>query len=238
MEDVVQALMIAFSALVFVVAFTVSMYMFSQVTSTAETLVYYTDSTAYYDNVKISDNVLDEDIKKGNYRIVSAETIIPTLYRYADERFCVKIYNDTNELIQIFDLDLESKLPNAIADTKAILQTTPEQKEKYAYKTIYNDPSKPYYMHGAPWGGSTENARKRVSLFINGEAGYINNKYVNYKDSKYNQFSEALKMSGKQFKERFISYSWDGATMTTDEGDVLVTENKPQDKIVIIYTMM
>lgn len=238
MEDVVQALMIAFSALVFIVGFTVAMYMFSQVTSTAETLVYYTDSTMYYDNIKISDTVTNDDVKKGNYRIVNAETIIPTLYRYADERFCVKIYDENNKLIQIFDLDLELKITNAIADTRATEDSIePKQKANFAYKKIYNDPSKPFYMHGAPWEGNPENARKRVSLFINGESGYINDKYVNYKDGNYNKFSEALK-NGKNFKERFISYSFDGATMTTDEGDILVTGNKPQDKIVIIYTIM
>ena len=44
--------------------------------------------------------------------------------------------------------------------------------------------------------------------------------------------------SQDEFKEKFISYSWGGETMSTRDGDVLVTGSKPKDKIVIIYTMM
>lgn len=241
MEDVVQALMIAFAVLVFVIGFSVAMYMFSQVTTTAETLVFYADTTAYYDNVKIDETKTisdDEDIRDGKARIVNAETIIPTLYRYAEEEFCVKIYDENNNLIQIFDLDLEGKIPTAISDPRATENSqTQELKANYAYKKMYNDPSKAYYLFGAPWGGSKENIKTRVDFFVNGNSGYINGQYVNYSDSKYNKFYEAIK-NGTQFKERFISYSWGGETMSTRDGDVLVTGSKPKDKIVIIYTMM
>lgn len=241
MEDVVQALMIAFAVLIFVIGFSVAMYMFSQVTTTAETLVFYADTTAYYDNVKIDETKTisdDEDIREGKARIVNAETIIPTLYRYAEEEFCVKIYNANNDLIQIFDLDLEGKIPTAISDPRATESSQiQELKAKYAYKKMYNDPAKPYYLFGAPWGGSKENIKTRVDFFVNGNAGYINGQYVNYKDDKYNEFYKAIE-SNTQFKERFISYSWGGETMSTKDGDVLVTGSKPKDKIVIIYKMI
>ena len=114
MEDVVQALMMAFAVMVFVIAFSVAMYMFSQVTTTAETLALYTDSTLYYDNVRLDEDasITDEDIRTGKTRIVNAETIIPTLYRYPDEEFCVKIYNSANKLIQIFEG--KEKLPDEV----------------------------------------------------------------------------------------------------------------------------
>ena len=44
--------------------------------------------------------------------------------------------------------------------------------------------------------------------------------------------------AGKQFKERFINYSYTGQTMTTEDGDELVTGEKSKDKIVIIYTLI
>lgn len=246
MEDVVQALMIAFSAMVFVIAFSVAMYMFSQVTTTSENLALYTDSTIYYDNVKIDDNneFADEeysDIKNGRTRIVNAETIIPILYRYADEQFCVKIYNSSNELIQIFDLDLENKVQTAISDTKAT-DNSPwdEQKRNYAYKKIYNDVSeKGYYLFGAPWLGNKENIKKRIDFFVNGESGYIGNQYVNYRNNDfYNALKSTTSTSKVQFKERFVSYSWSGETMTTDDGDTLIESESPKDKIVIIYTQL
>ena len=164
MEDAVHAMMMAFAVIVFVIAFTISMYMFSQITSLAETLTLYADSTLFYDNIKYDKNM-------ERTRIVNADTIIPTLYRYANEDFCVRIYADTEELdskgpklTQIFDLDLEGKVQSAIADTKAIGENSESQTQKanYAYKKIYNDQKKSYYLFGAPWLGNKENVKYRV----------------------------------------------------------------------------
>ena len=44
--------------------------------------------------------------------------------------------------------------------------------------------------------------------------------------------------SAYQFKENFISYSYTGETMTTDDEDVLVTGTIPKDKIVVTYTLV
>ena len=44
--------------------------------------------------------------------------------------------------------------------------------------------------------------------------------------------------SNYQFKENFISYSYTGETMTTEDDDVLITGNNPKDKIVITYTLV
>ena len=45
-------------------------------------------------------------------------------------------------------------------------------------------------------------------------------------------------MQGIQFREQFISYSYTGETMETEDGDTLVTGAESKDKIVIIYTML
>ena len=85
MENAEKAVMMAFAVFVLAVALTISMYLFSVVTETAETLALYADSTVYYDNVQIDENAFDpttdEHIRNGTVRIVGAETIIPTLYR-------------------------------------------------------------------------------------------------------------------------------------------------------------
>lgn len=75
---------------------------------------------------------------------------------------------------------------------------------------------------------------KQELIFVNGEAGYIDGHYVNYKN---NEFWQALN-NKKTFKETFISYTWSGETLTTDDGDTLVTGNAPKDKIVIIYKIL
>ena len=89
-------------------------------------------------------------------------------------------------------------------------------------------------MFGAPWLGSTESVKTRVDYFIDGDAGYINNTYVNYRNNEFYQ----ARIAGKQFTERFISYSYSGQTMITEDGDRLTTGEKSKDKVIIIYTLI
>ena len=238
-DNVSNALMMAFFVMLLVLALAVAMKMFSTITTTSEALVLYSDSTVYYDSVKIDDESLNaaagDDINSGTVRIVSAETIIPTLYRYYKENFCVKIYDAAGNLLQIFDVNFEGKLHSSIGDTNATsTATTPASKANYAYKQIYNDSSKPYYMFGAPWLGSTDSIKKRIDFYVNGKSGYINNTYVNYENNEFYQ----ARMNKTQFKENFISYSYTGQTIETEDGDTLVTGASAKDKIVIIYTMI
>ena len=262
MDNAERALMMAFSVIVLGIALALAMFLFSKITVTSEQLTFYTDSTAYYDNVeltKICENcnetnpfdretckkcnnlfeniagTANEDIKNGTTRIVSVETIIPTLYRYYKENFCVKIYGTGNNLIQIFDVNLEGKVHGAAGDTHAeSTATEPTHIRNYAYNKAYNDKTKKYCLFGAPWLGSTESVKSRVDYFVNGKSGYINNAYVNYKNNEFYQ----ARINNKQFKERFINYSYSGQTMTTEDGDTLVTGEKSKDKIVIIYTLI
>lgn len=237
MENAEKAIMMAFAVIVLVFALAIAINMFSKVTVTAEHLAFYSDSTIYYDNVEMEDDdsYSDEHIKDGTVRIVNAETIIPTLYRYYKENFCVKIYDDSNKLIQIFDVNLEGKVHGAAGDTHAADNAKkPVHIENNAYNKVYNDTSKSYCLFGAPWLGSTESVKTRIDYFIDGKAGYINNAYVNYENNVFYLAREA----GKQFKERFINYSYTGQTMVTEDGDELVTGEKSKDKIVIIYTLI
>ena len=231
MEDAVHAIMMAFAVFVFVIGLTIAIYMFSQITTTSEALLYYADETNFYDNIKIEgDNKTD--------RVVDAETIIPTLYRYYKENFCVKICDAKGELLQVFDLNLEEKVRRA-ASTKS-KERTPEQQ---ALCTRYNDnkgDNKIRYLFEAPWIGNTDKDTKtRIDYYINGQSGYINNTYINYENNPFykirinnqNSWSEKI-----HFTEKFINYSYTGQTETTDDGDTLVTGTKDKDKIVIIYT--
>ena len=224
MENAERAIIIAFSVIVLVFALGITIYMFSQVTFTSEQMAFFSDSTIYYDNVKMDSSThTDEEIKEGTVRIVNVETIIPTLYRYYKENFCVKIYDASNQLIQIFDVNLEGKVHGAAGDTNADNHSKkPVHIQNNAYNKIYNDASKKYCLFGAPWLGSTESVKTRIDYFVDGKAGYINNAYVNYTN---NDFYKA-RMAGKQFKERFINYSYTGQTMTTEDGEELVTGEK------------
>ena len=232
MDSAVHAIIMAFSIFIFVIGLTVSVYMFSQVTTTAETLLYFSDKTNYYDNIQLNS---DETNRK-----VDVDTIIPTLYRYYKENFCVKICDVDGELVHIFDVNLEGDVRKAAATP-----ATKATKKQAALKSMYNDKlNQPQlYLFEAPWIGSTDEQgiKSRIDYFINGKAGYINNSYVDYTGNKfYNtiQFNLAQPDEANKiyFIENFISYTFTGETMTNEEGEILVEGAKPEDKIVIIYT--
>lgn len=232
MDDAVQALIMAFSVLVFVIALSVSMMLIGQARNTSDILTQYSDLTAFYDNIQLDNSEGVEETE----RIVGLDTVVPTLYRYYKENFCVKIYDVDNTLLQIFDVNIETNLRRAIVNTNAgSSQTDQELIRDEAYINIYNNSSTPYCLYGAPWLGSTETIKQRVDFFINGNAGYINNTYIDY--SGTNCFASKVN-ADTRFKERFISYSYSGSTVTTDEGETLIEDAESKDKIVIIYTIL
>lgn len=258
-QNATQAINMAFAVIVFVMALSISMLLFTRVSETSDTLAFYSDSTKYYDNIELTKickscnvaNSLDvkkckdcgvpfsaEDAEKAvaqsAERIVSAETIIPTLYRYYKENFCVKIYDASNQLIQVFDVNTEGDVRSAIGDTTAKPDGNKKQRHNDLLKKIYNTPGEQYYLFGAPWLGSTENVKARVDYFINGDKGYINNILVDYSNNIFHEARE----NNKQFKEQFVSYSYSGETFVTDDGDELVTGASEKDKIIIIYTLI
>lgn len=226
MDNAVDAIIMAFSVFVFVIALTMSMYMFSQISSTSEILLYYSDKTNYYDNIEIATNTLEQTT-----RTVGTETIIPTLYRYYKENFCVKICDVDGTLIQIFDVNIEGKVRKAVAT----LDTKRSSEQKSLIK-LYGPESEYTNLFEAPWIGNTDTYTKaRIDFYINGVEGYINNTKVEYKN---NLFHKAVEKDVK-FTESFIEYAFSGDTITVGEGDATetITGNKQENsKIVITYT--
>ena len=175
-ENATHAINMAFAVIILVFALSISMLLFSRVSETADTLAFYSDSTKYYDNVELvkfcsacdESNSLDEKyctacnnpftsieddqtILKGTERYVSAETIIPTLYRYYRENFCVKIYDAGNNLIQVFDVKLEGDVRAAVGDTVAgtSKMKTPKHKKNHALDELFDDETQKYYLFRA-----------------------------------------------------------------------------------------
>lgn len=229
MEDAVHAIIMAFSVIVFVIALSVAVYMFQQATSTADTLLYYSDKTNFLDNIEIKDAHEKTD------RIVDIDNMIPVLYRYYKENFCVKIYDVDNTLIQIFDVNLEGEVRQAAA-----VSNSSATKKQKALKILYNDKNLQYYMFEAPWIGSTDdNIKARIDYFINGTKGYINNSLVDYSNNRFHKIRDDNKSATENekiyFQEKFIRYTYTGETITNDDGEILVEGAQPKDKIVIIY---
>ena len=94
MDNVVDALKIAFALFVFAFAIMVTFGLVSQAKSTADTVLYYSDETNFYEQSKSS----------STNRVVSVSEIIPNLYRYYEESIGI-IINLENGEDYMFDLN-------------------------------------------------------------------------------------------------------------------------------------
>ena len=204
MDDAIHAMQMGFAGLVFVIALTIAALGLSKAKTTADVVIYSTDATNFYENMD-----LNEEIKSNNGRVVGIETIIPTLYRYYNENFGVKIYNSSDELIQIFDIAVETDTRKAISTIES--RRTDRDKllvDTYGDGTVAN-------LFGAPWMGNKDrDAKTRIDYFINGTKGYINGAFVDYTTNNLKSYANA------EFVETFVEYDFSGATITTgsDEG--------------------
>lgn len=103
MENSAEALKMAFAVFIFVMALSLTIAMFSKARETSDIVLKAADITQYYS--------YEEYEKNGNAsenRIVSMETIIPTLYKYNKENYRVvfkKGGNLNNILANITNLD-------------------------------------------------------------------------------------------------------------------------------------
>lgn len=221
MENAVESIIIAFAVIVFVIALSLTTFMLSKAMTTTEALVYYSDETNYYQNIKVN----EEDITT---RKVSIDTVINSLYRYYKENFMVRIYDQTGKLVQIFDTTLEGKIYSASG--KIPSRRTDEENSLILN---FGDATQKTYLFGAPWMGNTsKDAKARVDLYISGQKGYINNAEVNYS-------SNGLKALGTNtFEETFIQYMYSGQNISLGEGDgkeTITGNTKEKDKIIIDY---
>ena len=137
MENVTDALKIAFAVFVFIIGLGVAMHMFSLARQTSEFVLQTADRTKYYsyETVELDDygnrktvlRTADGDIIEdigltGEYRIVGLETIIPTVYNYSKENYSIAFFEKsgtsisklniyksptTGDPINILDLDAE-----------------------------------------------------------------------------------------------------------------------------------
>lgn len=151
MENAVDALKMGFAVLVFVIAISVAIMAMGQAKETSETVFYMTDKTNFYEYLS------DEKLPEG--RIVSGETIIPTLYRYYKENFNVVILNKSGDKLAVFNLEEEIK----------------------AYNKNYK--SAPWL------GNANIDTKKRVDLELSGETGVINGVKYTPKQSLLDYFS-------------------------------------------------
>lgn len=229
MENASHALYMAVAFLVFIGAFSYSLYMVNKLNTTAKTLVYRLDETNYYDSLDLTDLIADSDETSNSYKIVSIDSIIPTLYKYYKESYTVRILNKNGDLLQLFDTTVEGDVMTATS----LIASRRSDRQK-ALLSLYGNPDKACYMFGAPWLGSTnKDTKERIDMYIAGHSGYINNTWVDYSTNNLSQYE------GKKFRETFSQYTYEGDTISTEDGEETLTGTKQTStKIVITYQLI
>lgn len=219
MENVTDALKMAFAVFVFVIAIALTLNVFAQIRQTSDVIIRASDKTNYYEYV--------EETTANGERIVGIETIIPMLYRYTNESVKVILKEKNGTYIQIFDIDIENnvnKYENPALDD-------PERAEK---KKIYASYKDSISLQGGnneliPWAADTADhqyRRKRVELFLSGEEGFINGTKLKYNKGFWNAYKD------KKFIESFQDENTD-----ENEDDELTGGRSNTSQITIVYTV-
>lgn len=101
MENAVDALKIAFAVLVFTMALSLAMIMFTQVRETADIVLRVSDVSQYIEYI-------ESDQYSGESRVVGLETIIPTLYNYYRENYTVIFLNSDYSFMTLYNTQTDS----------------------------------------------------------------------------------------------------------------------------------
>lgn len=121
MENAADALKIAFAMFAFALAIMVTFSLVSQAKTTADTVLYYSDETNFYEY---------HGSNATKNRIVSVSEIIPNLYRYYEESIGVTI--NLNGQTYIFDLNNNEYIVQEPGNEKTKLTSNTERKDNLA----------------------------------------------------------------------------------------------------------
>ena len=189
MENAAEALKLAGFTLLFVIALSVSMMTIMQAKRTSEQIIAYSDKTNY------SSTIQENDSYENGNRIVSVYDIIPTLYRYNQEKYIV-LFKDTNE--QPLTVYIGAVKPNN-NDIESISYLNGELE---AYKE-------------AKWLTSTTTVKEHVDVIVQNLLAMDNKTYVEslhttnnaYENNSSDNATKALKKEDEKTSIKVITYT-------------------------------
>lgn len=241
MENAADALKMAGAAALFVIAFTVAMTMFTRARQTTDAVLDNLRIDEFYSKVEPLDNNITRE--------VGLETVIPTLYRYAqsDANIRIRILTSDGTEHQVFDQNLDKEVSDAASITEGAANDTPYYKE---IRRKYNKDGELAYLFQAPWRDQSDSNDtykvERINAYIYGtEMQHM--KEVSYNNSSKNGNSgllamvEAAKTANIDkkvlFQESYIEYNISG-TVEKDEYDEEIVTRPPSTKIIITYKLI
>lgn len=250
MENASDAIIMAGAVLIFVIALSVAMTVFSQARETVDTVVYASDRTNYYEylEVDISNNVKN--------RIVGLETIIPTLYKYYKENYTVVFLNENGKGLELYKTQTNKEnwtkykktvngiekefTKNFVVDKYPGMEN--ESKEENGQIRICSFDVNEELVRREPWVGDPIETRKNLTAFIEGgEYVWPNGaKNPDNTDKSYNYHGKGFieRFSGKEFRETIGEYKTDKNKDDTFASELNQGIRDNKNKRVIVYQLV
>lgn len=219
MENAVDALKMAFAVIVFVMALSISINMFSNARETADVVLHSSDITEYMQ--------YQEAAQGTESRIVGLETVIPTLYKYYKENYTV-IFKDANgDYMCIYTTKMRNTSLWSSDYTNKYYKSNSNKFKICAFDV--DDETKRH----EPWTGSRDEYKKNIDAFLSGEK-YIFPSYRNTNNAGNHfyqySFDDTLGFSNKFKNSKFIENMGEYTYNATNEKDA-------KKKRVIVYTL-
>ncbi len=159
MENATDALYIAFAVIIFVIALTITMVMFSRLGEVSGVAISSSDITEFYEYE-------GADINKAN-RTVGLETIIPTLYKYYKENYTVIFLKKDGTPLGLYNSETNRDLwGNGTNDNTGNIGKYYSSNSDYE-KVCSFDVDEEITRH-EPWTGTTEDYKNNLDAFLKG----------------------------------------------------------------------
>ena len=208
MENAADALKIAASVLIFVVALSISINAFGEARMTATTILNYQDNE--YDYTYVEENT-DASGNVSTERIVGVETVVPSIYKAYRENYKIVfkgldggVYtkdDETGRAQEINTIDLQNEVLG-----------TESQKEQFVNAILYG---------------------RKYSEFNTVKTTFENNLRIHLNDEGIYD-----KIGGRKIKENIGIYYQEEAGLVEDEEDSSVPDANKTTKRVITYTLL
>ena len=219
MENATDALKMAFAIIVFTMALTIAIIMFSQLNQVSKVVISSSDITQYYE-YEIATN-------EEQTRIVGLENVIPTLYKYYRENYTVLFLAKDGTPLKLYETQTNI---NLWSEKGVIGQYYQNKSDNNPVCTFDVDEET---IRHEPWTGRLSDYKENLDVFLYGGT-------FNYKSGKtdsagrkgYTYSGFVKKYGTSKFKETLGEYKYN---LTEDENNSSLL--KDRKKRVIIYQL-
>ena len=219
MENAVDALKMASAVIVFVLALTIGIAVFTQARTASDVILQEgQDSTEYYDYIHagVYDDETGEWISTGETRIVGIETVIPTLYRYYKENYTVVFLEADGTPMELYETITEPTLWSGSDITTNYIAPIVSKYYDGSLETHYGVKSMDLKIcsfdldeetnRHEPWtGNANTDSKKNLDAFLNGgEFAFPSN------DGRVYEYKGFINEHGdEKFRELMGEYNYD-----------------------------